>query len=138
MKKFLALALFLTACPAPAAVQVLKSTAPASPVIACGATDSAASGEFAATADSQVYSTGEASTIVVNVYSAAGSTASVLIQTAPTSAGPWYTVATVTDPSATGEAWSIPRTPFARISVTRSSGTVKACLSAWMNSNKVY
>lgn len=138
MKKLLAIALFLAACPAPAAVQVLQSTAPANPTIACGATDTAGSGAFAATADSQVYSTGEANYIVLNVYSVAGSTATVLIQTAPTSTGPWFTVAAVTDPSATGEPWSIPRTAFTRISVTRSAGTVKACLSAWMNNAKVY
>lgn len=139
MKKLLAvLVLFVAACPAPAAVQVLKSTAPSTPVIACGATDTASSGAFAATADSAAYSTGEANYIVVNVYSLAGSTASVLIQTAPTSSGPWFTVATVTDPSATGESWSIPRTQFTRISVTRSAGTVKACLSGWMNDKKVF
>ena len=140
MKKLLAaLALLLSACPAPAAVQVLKATAPSTPVVACGGTDTAASGTFGAAVASAAYSIGEANQIIVDVYSAAGSTANVQIQTAPTASGPWFTAAVVANPSATGESWSIPRTGFVRINVSAwTAGAVKACLSAWMNTNKVY
>ncbi len=64
----------------------------------------------------------------VHVYSAAGSSASVAIRGGMTSTGPWITLATVTNPSATGECYQGTAWPYLSAVDTHSSGavTVKA------------
>lgn len=60
----------------------------------------------------------------VHVYSAAGSSASVAIRGGMTSTGPWITLATVTNPSATGECYQGTAWPYLSAVDTHSSGTV--------------
>lgn len=63
----------------------------------------------------------------VHIYSAAGSSATVVVQGAMSSAGPWITLATSTNPSATGECFEGTAFPFLRANVTaRASGTISA------------
>ncbi len=63
----------------------------------------------------------------VHVYSASTSSATVVVQGAMASAGPWITLATVTNPTSTGEAYRGTAFPFLRANVTaRSSGTLSA------------
>lgn len=138
MKK-LFLALALVALPVYGAEQMVVSTTPTSvPPIVCKGADANNYGKYAASAASRVYSIGEAYTTVIQVYSDAGSTATVTIDVAPTATGPWYTVATITDPSATGETWSVPRSKYARINVTHTAGNVRGCISGWMNNKEVF
>ena len=60
----------------------------------------------------------------VHFYSAAGSSASVVLSGAMTSTGPWLTLATVTNPSATGECYEGVAWPHLRAVDSHSSGTV--------------
>lgn len=63
------------------------------------------------------------------IYSSAGSSATVIVQGAPTSSGPWETLATVSDPSATGTCVRGTSYPYLRANATaRSSGTLYAIL----------
>ena len=63
----------------------------------------------------------------VHVYSAAGSSATVLIQGAMFAAGPWKTLGTITNPDATGELWQGTSMPYMRANVSaRASGTLTA------------
>lgn len=63
----------------------------------------------------------------VHVYSTAGSSATVVVQGAMTSSGPWLTLCTITNPSATGEACKGTAWPYMRGNVTaRSSGALTA------------
>ena len=72
--------------------------------------------------------TGNAKYVRVHVYSAAGSSCTVLIQQS-TNNSVWYTVATITDPSATGEAWSVASIAYTRVNVSaRVSGTITATM----------
>lgn len=64
---------------------------------------------------------------MIHVYSAAGSSATVLIQGAMTAAGPWATLATIANPSATGEVWQGTSFPYLRVNCTVwASGAVSA------------
>jgi len=79
-----------------------------------------------ATGASAAQDTANAKYVRVHVYSAAGSTATVTIEQS-TDASVWYTVATITDPSATGELWSVASVAYTRVNVTvRASGTISA------------
>lgn len=126
--------------------RMLVSTTPATVPIAsivCGSagTDSNNYSRFTATGQSLAYPIGAAETIIVTVYSDAGATATVDIETAPASGGPWYAVTTshISNPSATGEQWSIPRTEFVRINVTAyTSGNIRACISGYRVDKKIY
>lgn len=61
-----------------------------------------------------------------HVFSAAGSTASVQLQCSLDGTN-YFVVATVTNPSATGELWSIPRCEFFRVNInTYASGSITA------------
>jgi len=71
--------------------------------------------------------------IRAQIWSSAGSVATVLVQCRASSpisnpgapVAPWYTVATITDPSAAGEYWSIPRSAGVRLNVSAwASGTI--------------
>lgn len=78
------------------------------------------------TGASSAQDTGNAKYVRVHVYSAAGATATVKIQQSLDNAV-WYDVATITDPSATGEMWSVASTAFTRVNVTaRAAGTITA------------
>jgi streptogramin lyase len=79
-----------------------------------------------ATGASSAVDTGNAEYVRVQVFSAAGSTATVTIEQS-TNGTVWYTVATITDPSATGELWSVASVAYTRVNVTaRSAGTITA------------
>lgn len=142
MRKLLAVLCLLPGLAYADGTQMLKSTTPSNTgpaTIVCGGTDTNSYGSYAAVVASLPYSISNADTIIVSVYSAAGATATTTISTAPTASGPWYVVATVTDPSATGEQWSIPRTNYVKFSVTAyTNGTIKACIGAWRDSTKIY
>ena len=60
----------------------------------------------------------------VHFYSAAGSSASVVLSGGMTSTGPWHTLATVINPSAIGECYEGVAWPYLRAVDTHSSGTV--------------
>lgn len=78
------------------------------------------------TGASSAVDTGNAKYVRVQVFSAAGSTATVKIQQSTDNAV-WYDVATITDPSATGELWSVASVAFTRVNVTaRAAGTITA------------
>lgn len=78
------------------------------------------------TGASTAQDTGNAKYVRVHVYSAAGSSATVVIQQS-TDNSIWYNVATITDPSATGELWSVASVAYTRVNVTvRASGTISA------------
>ena len=125
-------------------VQMLLSTTPAAVgrgSIGCQATDTNNYGKFIATGQSLAYNIEVADATVVHVYSDAGSVATVDIETAPTSSGPWFPVTTshITNPTAVGEPWSIVRQNWVRINVTAwASGNVRACISSYYGNKKVY
>ena len=80
------------------------------------------------TGASAAIDTGNARYVRIHVFSAAGSSATVVIQQSLDNSV-WYTVATITDPSATGELWSVASVAYTRVNVTvRSSGTITAKL----------
>lgn len=124
--------------------RVLTTATPATvPVgsIVCGGTDSNNYSKFISATTSKAYDVSVADVIVVHVYSDAGSTATVDIETAPTASGPWFPVTAdhITDPSAVGEAWSVPRQNYVRINVTAwTSGNVRACISAYRADKKIF
>ena len=144
LKLFLAL-LSLVAGPLLAdGTQMLLSTTPAAVgrgSIACKGTDTNNYGLFVATGQSLAYNIEGADATVVHVYSDAGSVATVDIETAPTSSGPWLnvTAAHIPNPSATGEGWTIVRQNWVRLNVTAwTSGNVRACISSYFGNKKVY
>jgi hypothetical protein len=62
-----------------------------------------------------------------HIYSSAGSSATVVVQGAMSSSGPWITLATATNPSATGECFQGTPFPYMRANATaRASGTLYA------------
>lgn len=62
-----------------------------------------------------------------HIYSSAGSSATVVIQGAMRATGPWMTLATATNPSATGECFLFTPFPYVRANATaRASGTLYA------------
>lgn len=62
-----------------------------------------------------------------HIYSSAGSSATVVVQGSTSSSGPWITLATVTNPSATGECYQGTTLPYMRANATaRASGTLYA------------
>lgn len=78
------------------------------------------------TGASAAQDTGNAKYVRIHVFSAAGSTATVAIEQS-TDSSVWYTVATITDPSATGELWSVAAVAYTRVNVTaRAAGTITA------------
>ncbi len=78
------------------------------------------------TGASAAQDTGDATYVRVHVYSAAGSSATVVIQQSLDNSV-WYNVATISDPSATGELWSVASVAYTRVNVTvRASGTISA------------
>lgn len=65
--------------------------------------------------------------VQAHIYSSAGSSATVVVQGAMSSAGPWITLATSTNPSATGECFQGTPFPWLRANATaRASGTLYA------------
>lgn len=100
---------------------------------------------FNATMQSKPYPINNADIVTITVYESkdAGSTATVALETAPTVTGPWFDVtssAPITDPSATGVQWSIPRAVFVRLNVTTyAAGNIRATIDAWAkNGAKIY
>lgn len=82
---------------------------------------------------------GPATTVIVSVQSAAGSTGVVVIEQKLPSASGWFTVATVINPSATGEVWR--GVGGGRIRATVSgyvAGTITVALEAWIGANQMY
>jgi hypothetical protein len=78
------------------------------------------------TGASSAVDTGDATYVRVHVYSAAGSSCTVKIQQSVDNSV-WYDSASITDPSATGELWSVPSVAYTRVNVTaRVSGTISA------------
>lgn len=77
--------------------------------------------------------------IRVQIWSSLGATATVKIECSSVKAGsaaiattPWFPVATITDPTTTGEYWSVPRTAQVRVNVTAyTSGTIFAVLEKY-------
>jgi predicted secreted protein len=78
-------------------------------------------------------------TVRVQIWSSAGSVASVNVDVRSSSTAPWFTVATIANPSATGEYWSIPRAIDIRVNVTGYvSGTISANLEGYRNGERVW
>ena len=78
------------------------------------------------TGASAAVDTGNAKYVRVHVWSATTSTATVVIQQSLNAAN-WYDVATITDPAATGELWSVASVAYTRVNVTaRAAGTISA------------
>ena len=122
-----------------AAMLMFKATAGSPIQIRCGDTDTAGDGTFAAAVTSLAYDISTADVINIHVYSDSTSSATVLIEEAPATGGPWGTVATITDPSSTAIGWSIPRANFVRIRISSySSGNIHACIAAWTGSASKY
>lgn len=91
---------------------------------------------------SKPYPINTAETIRVTIYSDAGSTATVAIETSPTESGPWFDVTAgdpITDPSATGEQWSVPRANFCRVNLSaHAAGNIRATINAWRGNSQIY
>ena len=138
---FLALTLFAVST-AEAQVQMVASTSTKAIGAVAAGTASADTLLGALNAETKAYPIGNASDVVVSVYSDAGSSCTVQILTAPTSSGPWFdvTVSTpITNPSATGEQWSIPRHAFVKVKVSAYvSGNVRAVIFAREGKNQIY
>ena len=96
----------------------------------------------AAGAVTKPYPINTANEIRVTVYSDAGSTCTAKIETAPTVTGPWFDVtasAPITDPSATGEQWDVPRANFCRVILSaHAAGNVRATINAWNGQSQIY
>lgn len=98
---------------------------------------------FNAVMASKPYPINNADIVTVTVYSDAGSTATVALETAPTVSGPWFDVTSsipITDPSATGVQWSIPKAVFVRLNVSAyAAGNIRGTIDAWAkNGAKIY
>ena len=92
---------------------------------------------------SKPYPINTAKETTITVYSDAGSTATVKLETAPTATGPWFDVTStipITDPSADGVQWSIPKAVFVRLNLfARAAGNIRATIDAWAtNGAKIY
>lgn len=142
MKKLiatLALALLVTGARAEAAVQMLINTSTLQTTLACGASDPNDDGAWGATGTSMVYPISGLDTIVVHPYSTSTSDATWVIETGPSTTGPWGVVATGTNPTSTEIGWSIPRDNFLRFRVSvYASGKIRACLSGWLGQVQKY
>lgn len=78
------------------------------------------------TGASAAIDTGNAKYVRVAVFSASTSSCTVQIQQSTDNAV-WYPVATITDPTAVGEIWSVASVAYTRVNVTaRASGTITA------------
>ena len=123
-------------------IAMVKSTTPTTVSlvgILCNGSDANSYTLMAATGQTASYPTENADTIRVHVFSDAGSTSTVTIEQSLASGGPWFVVATITNPSATGELWSLPRANYTRVKVTAyTNGNIRACISAWRGGVKVY
>jgi len=79
------------------------------------------------TGASQTINISKASFVRVQVWSNAGSTAGITIQERSSPNAPWYTVATITDPDANGEYWSVPVAMQLQVNVSSyASGIINA------------
>ncbi|MDP2317462.1 MAG: hypothetical protein Q8P41_31550 [Pseudomonadota bacterium] len=76
------------------------------------------------TTTSSSYSFANSAGVQAHVYSAAGSSASIVLRGGMTSTGPWNTLATISNPSATGECYQGTAYPWISAVDTHSSGTV--------------
>ena len=77
----------------------------------------------------------------VQVWSTAGSTAVVNVELQSSATAPWYPVAVITNPTATGEYWSIPRGINVRVNVVTAnyvSGTILANLEGYNRNERIY
>jgi len=138
---FLAIIILATAS-AEAQVQMVASTSTKAIGAVTAGTASADTLLGALNAETKVYPIGNASEIVITIYSDAGSTATVQIQTAPTATGPWFDVTSstpITDPSATGTQWAVPRHSFVKVKNTAwAAGNVRAIIFAREGKNQIY
>ena len=102
-------------------------------------TRSDASTAWLSTGASITYPIANCDTVRVQVWSAAGSVATVNIDVQSSATAPWYTVATIANPSASGEYWSIPRAINIRINVAAyTSGTISANLEGYNRNERIY
>lgn len=68
------------------------------------------------------------------VWSAAGSVATVTVDMRSSTTAPWFTVLTITNPSSTGEYWSVPRGYQMRVNVSAyTSGTISSTIERYKN-----
>lgn len=95
---------------------------------------------FASVTTSQPYPINTARDTTISVYSDAGSTATVKLETAPAVSGPWFDVTTsapITDPDTSGVQWSIPRAQFVRVNVSaHAAGNIRATIDSWAENGK--
>lgn len=83
--------------------------------------------------------TANADVVNVAVYSSSTSTAVVVIEQSMSSTAPYYTVATVTNPTSVGEVWTVPRTQNTRVRVNSISvGTVFGEIEAYNDSGQLF
>lgn len=112
-----ALILLLVATPATAQ----RWSDPATTII--NAVGSTTTGTYPST-PSTGFDTSSASAVLVHVYSASTSSATVYIEQSINGAG-WYRSATITNPSSTGELWACPATKKLRLNLAvHASGTI--------------
>lgn len=98
-----------------------------------------ASTSWTSTGSTIAYAIASADTIRVQVWSSAGSVATVTIDVRSSGTAPWYTVATISNPSTSGEYWSIPRSIDVRVNVSAyTSGTISANLEAYRGQARVF
>lgn len=124
--------------------RMLRSTTPASQNIGgikCGVADTNNYGLY--TVDEQVsapYNTETSDIVVVKVYSdVTGAVATVTIEQAPTSTGPWSVSSTITDPAESTVPVTLGRYNWVRIHVTAyTSGNIFGCISAWRGTSQTY
>lgn len=144
MRKLLAVLCLFSSLAYADGTQMLKSTTPSNTgpaTIVCKGTDTNNYGLYVATGQSLPYDISLATSVIITVYSDAGSVATVDLETAPTPTGPWFnvTAAHITNPSTSSEQWDIPLANYVRVNVTAyTSGNVRACIKATRGTAKLY
>lgn len=143
-----ALLLLLVSTPARGDKAFLKSSTPAgTDDIVCGGADPSAYADFTSATTSSAVNVAGAETIVVSVWAKSAGTATLVIETAPTSTGPWFNVTTaaIVNPTAKdgnnvgGEQWLVPIAAWVRVRVSSySSGTYNACIGAKRFGQAIY
>lgn len=112
--------------------------------IKCGGTDTTGATLLDADEDTtKAYPVMNAGDLNVQIFSDAGSTATVKVEVSMCASGcPWLdatATATVTNPSATGEWIIVPMVDYIRVRIdTYTSGNIRACLAARVGPAKVW
>lgn len=115
----------------------LFSAQPAEAAVSMQRSDTTTS--WTSTGATNAYPIATCDTVRVQIWSTAGSVATVTIDVRSSATAPWYTVATVINPSATGEYWAIPRSIDVRVNVSAwTSGTILANVEGYRGQARIY